>query len=203
MRYCPHCNDRLHHESVTHRIFGCLYCAAMLSYGAQGSCPTTHLPHPTCYEAKGLGPTCLIPPMGLLSPSLDEFHFSACSRMLYCKFQHACSSLLLITLRSNSHGQPRLPKLSLPPVSGHHPAIAKPCSQSSAARRSLFKPCESVLSASLPPTWPTPANSHGVCVRKPELVILRLVFLSPCFLDITAVDSTTVERNDLFIKGKT
>jgi hypothetical protein len=29
----------------------------MLSYGAQGNCPTTHLPHPTCYEAQGLGPT--------------------------------------------------------------------------------------------------------------------------------------------------
>ena len=29
----------------------------MLSYGAQGNCPTTHLPHPTCYEVQGLGPT--------------------------------------------------------------------------------------------------------------------------------------------------
>ena len=26
----------------------------MLSYGAQGNCPTTHLPHPTCFEAQGL-----------------------------------------------------------------------------------------------------------------------------------------------------
>jgi hypothetical protein len=23
----------------------------------KGPCPTTHLPHPTCYEAQGLGPT--------------------------------------------------------------------------------------------------------------------------------------------------
>ena len=53
----------------------------------------THLPHPTCYEAQGLGPTpsCLIPLMGSLSPSLDEFHFSSCPD---CKLQHACSFLL-------------------------------------------------------------------------------------------------------------
>ena len=25
----------------------------MLSYGAQGNCPITHLPHPTCYEEFG------------------------------------------------------------------------------------------------------------------------------------------------------
>jgi hypothetical protein len=29
----------------------------MLTYGAQGNCPTTPLPHPTCYEAQGLSPT--------------------------------------------------------------------------------------------------------------------------------------------------
>ena len=76
----------------------------------------------------------LIPPTGLLSPSLHEFHFSSCSRMLYCKLQHACSFLLLTTSRSNSCEQPRLPKLSLPPVSGHHPVFSTPCSQSPAAR---------------------------------------------------------------------
>ena len=46
-----------YHESVTHTIFGCPMCS-MLSYGTQGNCPTTHLPHPTC----GPGRTCLIPP---------------------------------------------------------------------------------------------------------------------------------------------
>jgi hypothetical protein len=29
----------------------------MLSYGAQSNCPIINLPHPTCYEAQGLGPT--------------------------------------------------------------------------------------------------------------------------------------------------
>ena len=57
---CPHwlMNNLQHHESVTHIIFGCPLCSACCPiYGAQGNCPTTHLPHPTCYEAQGLSPT--------------------------------------------------------------------------------------------------------------------------------------------------
>ena len=66
----------------------------MLSYGAQGNCPTTHLPHPTCYEAQALGPTPSLASShhviteslvaidgsslhGLTKPILDEFHFNS------------------------------------------------------------------------------------------------------------------------------
>ena len=38
----------------------------MLSYGAPSNCPITNLPHPTCYEAQGWGPT----------PSLASSHLS-------------------------------------------------------------------------------------------------------------------------------
>ena len=49
--------------------------------------------------------------------------------MLYCKLQYACSFLLLTTSRSNSGEQPRPPKLSLPPLSGQHPAFSIRCAQ--------------------------------------------------------------------------
>ena len=139
--------------------------------------------------------------MGLPSPSLDEFHFCSCSRMFYCKLQHACSFLLLTTFRSDSpfdlslpsiqpplrfnhpFEQPRLPKLSLPPLSGQHPAFSKPCSQSPAARplasrksfpqrRSISKSC-----------WALPANIHTAIaigfVDYLAVIVARFVFLSP------------------------
>ena len=72
----------------------------------------------------------LIPPTGLLSPSLHEFHFSSCSRMLYCKLQHA---FLIHRDLIPVMQEPCPPKLSLPPPSGHHPIFSKPRSPRSTA----------------------------------------------------------------------
>ena len=71
----------------------------MLSYGAQGNCPTTHLPHPTCYEAQGLSP---IPSLAsshhVITESLMEMDGVQCIHIAHTHFiviQKDCASELL------------------------------------------------------------------------------------------------------------
>ena len=100
------------------------HCAAHATLWGPGQ---LHAQLPTCPIPPAMKPraeahtlSCLIPPMCLLSPSLDEFHFSSCSRMLYCKL------LLLNTSRSNPPFEQRWSTQastasSVWPSSSHHP----------------------------------------------------------------------------------